>query len=185
VPIRAPDPSSSRTSLGFPERTRFQELTVSQLAKCVIVLASVGDDDRSLVRLFVREYHASRYREIPWPQGCNSFADPVAAPSTSDLFVLGYIWGSRGGNVVGLYRVVLPDGQAEKIHDARGITSPDERWSLSRLFGVSADGGSLMARRCVRTRYSDGTARATYSVCRFDLATQDLEELTPLPATFA
>src|SRR5262245_303546 len=146
--MSAPNPNDERRRLGFPAGTTFLDLRVSIPAGCIVVVATRNGDPVRSDRIYVREFAAPKYRELVWPDACNSWAAPLLSHCAPELFVLGQLWRDsqalpnahnsdpplRGGGPVGLYRVRLPFGEPELLsaaHHKPDPVSDSDHWYLS------------------------------------------------------
>jgi hypothetical protein len=110
-------------ALGLPPDTHFRDLHASDAGQCLIVGIS-QEEDGVCQRLFVRGFQERAYREIPWPEGCNAFVDPIVSHVKAELYVLGQLWIRGAGNCAGLYQVSLPGGQIRLVHAGRQDSAP-------------------------------------------------------------
>jgi hypothetical protein len=167
--------------VGLPDGIRVRALTVSEPARCLVVSATAVEGEEEQLRLFVRGFGAATYDEVPWPDGCNAFCDPIASPTAPVMYVLGMHWQDHGGNYVGVYRLRLPGLAAELARPAHeGSKSPGgSRSWFSRLLGFAADGRRILVVR------ASGAGSFRYSVCVLDPDDGTLEPLASLPAVFA
>jgi hypothetical protein len=182
--------SQDRLQLGFPEATTFRSLLVCDVARCLVVGASLAGERGHQLRLYVRGFDEPRYREIPWPAGCNSFGSPVASPRAPFLFAIGEHCTRTGGSGLGLYRVDLHNLALERVESAvKHFQGPDPRrvagdpW-IAQLLGFAGDGERLLA-TVATTTTSGQQLHYTYSVCTLDPSNGALEKQTDLPAIFA
>lgn len=191
-----------RRQLGFLDETMFRQLGASAIGRTVVVLAETASDPSHQHRLYIRGFDERTYREIPWPDGCNSFGWPVMSQTSAEMFVLGQQWRDvptrdpartkplRGGDVVALYRVRLPDGVVERLHSARSDrvgpsgNAVEPQWMLSELLGVTQDGRRLLV-SVGQGKSEASSIRGTYAIAEFDLGTAEVKEMTQLPAVFA
>lgn len=193
-----------RSKLGFPDAATFRGIVASTLGECVVVLVRVAADPPHQDRLYVRHFASSTYRQIAWPEGCNSFDLPVVSHAAPELFVLGRRWSEipaaggaprnpplRGADPAGIYRIRLPDGDAELLHPAqhppvRGAASlaTEVPWCVSDLLGMTPDGTRFIVQRGRGIAVPNSVTWA-YSIAELDPITGALLDLTELPAVFA
>lgn len=102
----------------------------------------------------------------------------MVAQAESVLYVLGEYWRDRGGRSVGVYRVALPDGNAELLVDAHF----EAGW-ISHLVGIGPSATDLCIVCASGPLGPNELVR--YSACALDVANGSLRELTELPAVFA
>jgi hypothetical protein len=67
----------SRRDLGFPDGITFTGLFVATAARCLVAGTISPKEHAAAQRLFIREFDAPTYAELPWPERCNSFQDPL------------------------------------------------------------------------------------------------------------
>jgi hypothetical protein len=175
-------------ALGLPPDTHFRDLHASDAGQCLIVGIS-QEEDGVCQRLFVRGFQERAYREIPWPEGCNAFVDPIVSHVKAELYVLGQLWIRGAGNCAGLYQVSLPGGQIRLVHAGRQDSAPESkppvlRWWISRLLGFTSDGLKLMIVHASE-RPMQGGAWVDYSVGSFEPVDGIFEARASLPAIFA
>jgi len=182
------DWAETLSTLGLPLGAQFRGLSVSDVGQCLIVAISDKADGLG-ERLFVRSFQEGAYREIPWPEECNSFADPVVSHINAELYVLGQLWISGAGSRVGLYHVSLPGGVIRLIHAASQDSAPETnppvlRWWISRLLGFTSDGRKLLIVHASERPVQGGTW-VDYSVGSFEPVDGVFEARASLPAIFA
>ena len=203
--MSGPEGNNHWRTLGFPPGTTMQGLATCYPARCVVVLACRASEPVRSDRIFIRAYADTVYREVLWPDGTNSFDDPVVSHSAPELYVLGQSWRDvqahdehgrpgrvvRGCDVRGLYRVTLPQGETELVHSGGGAKGSDDgpgqdsrSWRLSRLLGFTPDGTRLLV-KIGTDRVESNTTTCHYGIAAFDPRSGEIEELTPLPGVFA
>lgn len=180
------------TKLGFPEGIRPRRLSISELARCLVVSGTTAGEPAHRRRIYVRGFDEPQYQEIAWPTGCNAFSAPVISTSRRVFFAEGLLWEDGGGGwSLGLYEVHLVDRTTRRIDAAqhlckRDMTAPEarERPWLSGLLGPAADGHRLLVKIAQGNTVGDMT-EYTYSVCLLDPSTGGLERVADLPAGVA
>ncbi len=142
-------------------------------------------------RVFVRRMAETSYREVKLPDALASVTDAVGCSNAPYVFLNMMKWcdaGHRAATDLGLFRLVLPEGQLERLPNASDPATEPEAISVSAILAVSPDGTELHVivglPSVVRLPPKQGYAMA-YFLATYATATSIVSIEDELPDVFA